>query len=76
MRNVYARIPTAAGATMAGGDGAPGSSRGGPAAGDAPGGPPGPDVGVEDGVVARASELRYRQRLECIRNRLAILSSG
>ena len=79
VRNVYARIPTAAGATTAGGDGAPGSSRGGPAAGDAgdtPGGPPGPDVGVEDGVVARASELRYRQRLECIRNRLAILSSG
>ena len=76
VRNVYARIPTAAGATTAGGDGAPGSSRGGPAAADAPGGPPGPDVGVEDGVVARASELRYRQRLECIRNRLAILSSG
>ena len=79
VRNVYARIPTAAGATMAGGDGAPGSPRGRPAAGDAadaPGGPPGPDVGVEDGVVARASELRYRQRLECIRNRLAILSSG
>ena len=31
---------------------------------------------VENDVSLKASELRYRQRLECIRNRLALLSSS